>query len=163
MGFPLRKPIAWMPSWRPSALERLSATIEAMVRDQLQQAVDLLEARFGLDVLWVFGSEARGTARPDSDVDLAALFQRPPQGLEIFDARTDLEALLHRDVDLVDLDQASPILGMQVLRYGRLLADRNPQRRIAFFTRTVKMYEDLKILRRDTERALFERVSSARP
>lgn len=130
--------------------------------DKLQQAIDFLEERFGLDALWVFGSEARGTARPDSDVDLAALFRRPPQGLEIFDARTDLEALLRRDVDLLDLDQVSPILGMQVLKYGRLLIDRNPQRRIAFFTRTVSTYEDLKILRRDAERALFERVSGAR-
>jgi uncharacterized protein len=127
--------------------------------DDLQRAVDLLEERFGLNTLWLFGSEAQGRTRPDSDVDLAVLFQRRPTALEILEARTDLEELLHREVDLVDLDQASPILGMQVLRHGRLLIDRNPERRHAFFSRTISMYEDVKIVRRDAERRLFERFT----
>ncbi|HSG39078.1 MAG TPA: nucleotidyltransferase domain-containing protein [Thermoanaerobaculia bacterium] len=114
--------------------------------DALQQAIAFLDRRFGLDVLWLFGSEAQGIARADSDVDFAALFRQPPTPLEIFDAQGDLAEILHRDVDLVDLDQASPILGMQVLRHGRLLLDRDPRRRLAFFSWTVSMYEDLQIL-----------------
>jgi hypothetical protein len=93
---------------------------------------------------------------------LAALFCRSPAPLEIFDARMDLAEILQRDVDLVDLDQASPILGMQVLRHGNLLADRNPRRRHAFFSRTISMYEDVKIVRREAERALYTRVGSGR-
>jgi predicted nucleotidyltransferase len=131
--------------------------------EDLQRIVSFLEGRFGLDTLWLFGSEAQGRARPDSDVDLAALFPRRPTALEVFDARSDLAEILHRDVDLVDLDQVSPILGMQVLRHGRLLVDRDPRRRHAFFGRTISMYEDLKIIRREAERMLFERVSGARP
>jgi predicted nucleotidyltransferase len=126
----------------------------------LQRAVNVLEERFGLDTLWLFGSEAQGTPRPDSDVDLAALFHRRPTGLEVLEAQADLEQLLHREVDLVDLDRASPILCMQVLRYGRLVIDRNPKRRHAFFSRTISMYEDVKIVRRDAERRLLARVAS---
>jgi nucleotidyltransferase-like protein len=44
----------------------------------LQRVADFLEERFGLDTLWLFGSEALGTSRPNSDVDLAALFHRRP-------------------------------------------------------------------------------------
>lgn len=44
----------------------------------LARAVDLLDERFGVDALWLFGSEAQGRARPDSDVDLAGLFRRRP-------------------------------------------------------------------------------------
>jgi hypothetical protein len=40
--------------------------------------------------------------------------------------RGEAEALLGRAVDLVDLDQASPILAYQVLEHGRLLVDRDP-------------------------------------
>jgi predicted nucleotidyltransferase len=126
----------------------------------LQRAVNVLEERFGLDTLWLFGSEAQGTTRPDSDLDLAALFRRRPTGLEVLEAQADLEQLLHREVDLVDLDRASPILCMQVLRYGRLVIDRNPKRRHAFFSRTISMYEDVKIVRRDAERRLLARVAS---
>lgn len=130
----------------------------------LRGAGDLLEGRFGLDTLWLFGSAARGEERKDSDLDLAALFRRRPAPLELLDAKGELADLLGREVDLVDLDRASPILGMQVLRSGRLLVDRNPARRYAFFGRTISMYEDVKILRREAERALLQRVSgSGRP
>lgn len=129
----------------------------------LQRAAAFLEERFGLEVLWLYGSEAQGTSRQDSDVDLGALFRRRPTALEVFDARAELAAMLHREVDLVDLEQASPILCMQVLRYGRLLVDRNPKRRYAFFSRTISMYEDVKIVRREAERRLYERMSSGRP
>jgi len=125
----------------------------------LQKAAALLEERFGLDTLWLFGSAAQEKMRTDSDVDLAALFRRRPSALEVFEAQADLEELLHREVDLVDLDRVSPILGMQVLRYGRLLIDRNPRRRHAFFSRTISMYEDVKIIRRAAERKLFDRFA----
>jgi predicted nucleotidyltransferase len=125
----------------------------------LQRTVDFLEERFGLDTLWLFGSEAQGRTRPDSDVDLAALFRRRPTALEVFEAQADLEEILSREVDLVDLDRVSPILGMQVLKHGRLLLDRNPERRHAFFSRTISMYEDVKIIRREAERRLLERFA----
>ena len=89
--------------------------------DEIHRITAVLDRWFGVDQLWLYGSQAEGTARADSDVDLAALFRRRPEGLEIFDARTELEEVLRRDVDLVDLDQAPPILAMQVLKHGRLL------------------------------------------
>lgn len=132
---------------------------KAMVtQEQINQIVEILDRWFGLDTLWLYGSEAEGTARADSDIDLAALFRRRPQSLEIFDARTDLEEVLRRDVDLVDLDQAPPILGMQVLKYGRLLVDRNPGRRHDAYGRILGLYEDVKILRRESEREAFRRL-----
>jgi predicted nucleotidyltransferase len=135
-----------------------------MVTDaDLQRAIEFLDERFGLDTLWLYGSEAQGMAREDSDVDLGALFRRRLTALEIFETRAELAEILHREIDLVDLDQASPILCMQVLRYGRLLVDRNPKRRHAFFSKTVSMYEDVKIIRREAEQRLYERVRSGRP
>lgn len=129
---------------------------------EIHRVTTVLDRWFGVDELWLYGSQAEGTARADSDVDLAALFRRRPQALEIFDARTELEELLRRDVDLVDFDQAPPILAMQVLKHGRLLVDRNPSRRHDAFSRTVSLYEDLKILRRESEQALFQRFRVGR-
>lgn len=130
---------------------------------QLQRIAERLDARFGLDALWMFGSEAKGTARRRSDVDLAVLFRRPPSTLELLHAREELADLLGRDVDLLDLAQVSPILAMQVLRHGKLLVDANPVRRQQFVAAAPGRYEDLKIVRREAERALLERVRSGRP
>ena len=121
-----------------------------------------LDARFGLDALWLFGSEAKGTARPGSDLDLAALFRRLPSALDLLDTRADLARRLGRDVDLVDLDRASPILAMQVVRHGRLLAEANTTRRQRFVAGLPGRYEDLRIVRRQAEQALFERVRRGR-
>lgn len=133
-----------------------------LTSDDIDRITTVLDRWFGLDALWLYGSEAEGTTRADSDVDLAALFRRRPQGLEIFDARAELEELLCREIDLVDLDQAPPILAMQILKHGRLLVDRNPSRRHDAFSRIVSLYEDVKILRREGEQALFKRMSVGR-
>jgi predicted nucleotidyltransferase len=129
-----------------------------VTQEQVDQIVDVLDRRFGLDTLWLYGSEASGTAGSESDVDLAALFRRHPGTLELFDAKADLEQILHREVDLVDLYEVSPILGMQVFKHGRLLVDRDPNRRHDAFGRTLNLYEDVKILRRQVDKAMFERM-----
>jgi predicted nucleotidyltransferase len=108
----------------------------------LQAVVELLEDRFGLDALWLFGSFAAGRGRADSDIDLAALFRRRPTGLELLEAQDELGALVRRPIDLVDLDGHAPILAMEVLRHGKLMVDRAPARRIAFAARTPVRYED---------------------
>jgi predicted nucleotidyltransferase len=122
-----------------------------------------LEERFDLDALWEFGSRAEDRARADSDLDLAALFARSPSAAELLDARERLASLVGIDVDLVDLERASPVLAMQVLRKGRLLVDNHPYHRIHFTAGAPLRYEDLKIMRREAERAVLERVRTARP
>jgi len=52
--------------------------------------------------LEVFGSQARGTARPDSDVDLLVTFEEGyTPGWELGGLYADLEALLDRRIDLI--------------------------------------------------------------
>ena len=58
--------------------------------------------KYGIAELSVFGSVARGDARPDSDVDL--LYVRVPGndlGMSYFALQEDLEKLFGRPVDLV--------------------------------------------------------------
>lgn len=120
----------------------------------LQELIDFLEARFGVDALWIFGSEARGRAHPSSDLDVAVLFRKSPSPLELFEMKLELGSRLDRPVDLVDLDRASPILAVQVLRHGRLLVDRNRSRRIRFTAAAPGHREDLLIVRRPIEQSL---------
>jgi hypothetical protein len=80
----------------------------------------------------------------------------------LIDIRAEVTALLRREVDLVDLARASPILAMQVLRHGRLLLDGDPLRRRRFVAGVPGRYEDIKIVRREAERALLDRVRRGR-
>ncbi len=74
-----------------------------------------------LIALYRFGSQATGEARPESDVDLAILAAGPCAPQCLITLREELAALLHRDVDLVDLRTASTVLRMQVVAHGECL------------------------------------------
>lgn len=130
--------------------------------DAIERAASELERRFGLAALWVFGSVARGEEHEGSDLDLAALFRRRPSATELLDARAELALELGRDVDLVDLASASPILAMQVARHGRLVRDVAPERRVAFLTALPGRYDDVRRMRAAAERALVTRVLDGR-
>jgi len=61
-----------------------------------------LRRRFGVRVVGIFGSYARGEAGPVSDVDLLLELERPI-GWEIVDVKEHLEALLGLRVDIITL------------------------------------------------------------
>lgn len=61
-----------------------------------------IRARKKIEVLGVFGSLARGEARPDSDVDVLADFLEGTTLFRVAEAQIELEALLGRPVDLID-------------------------------------------------------------
>lgn len=129
----------------------------------VERIVALLEERFGLAALFVFGSEAAGTPHRRSDLDLAALFRRRPDALALLDAQTALEEIAGTDVDLVDLGTASPILARQVLRHGCCVFGPDAPELADFEATLPGRYEDLKRLRAEAEHALVERVVRGRP
>jgi len=103
---------------------------------QVRAAAEKLEERLGLDSLWLYGPALQGRGARRSDLTLAALFRRPPRGMEVLEATLDLATVLRRNIDLVDLERAAPALALDVLRNGQLLVDRNPERRAALLQKT---------------------------
>lgn len=70
---------------------------------------------------WLYGSRARGESRPDSDIDLAVLSDRPLDPVELFDAAGRLAGSLGATVDLVDLRQAGGLLKVEATHHGQPL------------------------------------------
>ena len=70
------------------------------IRRRLADARPSLEQRYPIRSMAVFGSFARGEARPDSDVDVLGEFSGPI-GWEVADLAAELDAILGRHVDLV--------------------------------------------------------------
>jgi predicted nucleotidyltransferase len=122
--------------------------------------LEKLEAFFegipGVALVYLFGSVAAGHSHKDSDVDIGVVFKDPPPIDSINDLRDKLNALLGREVDLISLNRASPILKMQVLKNGRLIymVDEKPFHQ--FFVDTVNQYHDLKIIRKRCEESILK-------
>jgi hypothetical protein len=94
--------------------------------DALRQILDR-DLRIAYALL--FGSAARGTAHPHSDVDMAVGLT-PGAVLSPRDVGTliaDLERAAGRTIDLVLLDDAPPPLAFRIFRDGVTLVDRDPR------------------------------------
>jgi hypothetical protein len=70
---------------------------------------------------WLYGSHARGEARPGSDIDLAVLADEPLDPVALFDSSGRLAARLGAVVDLVDLRRAGGLLRVEATHHGRPL------------------------------------------
>lgn len=99
----------------------------------------------GLRFVLLFGSSTRGRMHRRSDIDLAFMFENPP---EIIDLTSKVIRLLQTDaVDVVDLRRASPLLRFAAVKTGRLIYEKGPGLFNAFCSLAFRMYADTKKLR----------------
>lgn len=132
---------------------RLSRPQQGPLAEATRRIVEVLDPAAVL----LFGSRATGRGGAASDHDLAVLVAGDqPDWATVRRLQLDLEEILGSDVDLVVLDDASPIIAMQVLREGRLLACRDAQALENLTVRMLTDYADLKIQRAPIERRLLQ-------
>ncbi len=107
----------------------------------------------------LFGSYAQQRATERSDVDIAILCdpEKVPSVFELIEWQEELESLLHKKVDLVCLNQASPILGMQVAKNCKNLLMKQPRQYANYQMRLFSEYAELKALRLPMERDILKR------
>lgn len=75
--------------------------IDDPIRAVLQSHKDELHDRFQVESLSIFGSVSRGTARPDSDIDILVRYRHTPGIFEFLRLKQYLEGIMGRPVDLV--------------------------------------------------------------
>jgi Polymerase beta, Nucleotidyltransferase len=93
-------------------------------------------------------------------VDLAVLLE-PDDDLRALDRlQVELERASGRDVDLVNLPSAPPLLAHQAVSRGELLLARSEDERVAFETRTAAKYPDTAHLRNVQNEYLRERAEA---
>ncbi len=106
----------------------------------------VLEGEPGVAYALLFGSGARGSARLDSDADIAIELvpdaARDVHALGRLSAR--LESVAGRRVDLVLLDEAPPPLAYRIFREGRLLFERDHSALVSRKARALLEYLDFK-------------------
>lgn len=99
-----------------------------------------------LAAVYLFGSVARASARPGSDVDLALIRIEPapsPLGRLGTELAGRLERLLERPVEIVDLELVPADLAHRILTDGILVLEADRSKRIAVETRQRAQYFDL--------------------
>lgn len=119
-----------------------------ITNNQKQQLNDLIK-KYHLNLLYLFGSQARGTARADSDFDIGYLPNDKFQNKDEEDLIADLNKIFHCQADICNLQTASPLLKMQVVKTGISLAGEQ-KAKINFQVKAISSYLDTAFLRRLT-------------
>ena len=117
---------------------------------------EYFSAQESITCVFLFGSATGERFSDRSDIDIAVLYDphHLPTPDERLQSQEQLSDRIHYSVDLVVLNNASPILGYQVLKHGERLLVRDRRAFNAFFVRTLNEYFDLKQNRRVIEQSL---------
>lgn len=137
--------------------------VDEAARERLARALD----REGVVAAMLIGSQARGTAGPLSDVDIAVWHEPGLDPATRLRLRLDLATAASRalgtdEVDIVLLNRATPLMRHRAIRDGVRLVDRDPRARVRFETRGLLEYLDTKPLRAELARGLRHRIEEGR-
>ena len=93
---------------------------------------------------YIFGSYASGKVREDSDIDIAIYIKEKIDTREYLDIRMDLIEACGKEVDLIILSEATPLLKFEIYRNNILLFTRNKTLENNFKVKTLFEYWDTK-------------------
>jgi len=103
---------------------------------------EVLQESHDIDAAWVFGSSQDGIVGAGRDLDIGILFTMKPTLDLLSELRASMQSALNIDnIDIVPLNEASPILRFEVI-CGRSLFYRNKSRFAEHVSLWAREYED---------------------
>jgi predicted nucleotidyltransferase len=130
---------------------------------RLREALPSVLGRYPVDAAYAYGSVARGTMTPFSDVDVALLLTAPLPPYEQLKMELTIQGEIEATcglspVDVRAINGAPLTVQGRIIQQGTLLYERDRARRIAFEVATRKRYFDFAPAARRLRDAFLQRV-----
>jgi hypothetical protein len=104
------------------------------------------EDKHFISAVYLFGSVVKGKNRKNSDVDIGVLFDEGIDNIQRFEYKLDmtneLEDLLGKKADVVDLESADLFFINQFLSNNKLILENDLHRRVEFEVKSRREYFD---------------------
>lgn len=105
----------------------------------------------GVVLCYLFGSFARGEEHKESDVDIAVLFKKSVEKKNFLEKEGKLISIFsnifkEREVNIVNLAVASPLLKQNAILEGKLIYAKSQDEEILFQISTLHQYEEYRHL-----------------
>lgn len=125
-----------------------------------EKNINELVQKYGIKLLYVFGSYAKGSNNKNSDIDIAVLVDDNYKPMYKLNMIGDLTSIFKRDdIDLVILNGASPVLRHQVIKYGKIIYEESLEEKVIFEAKVLSVYMDMEPFRRTQMEFINERLS----
>lgn len=112
-----------------------------------EEIVKKLAEKYRLDLVLLFGSQAKGKTHALSDTDIAFRCESPMRPLEIAKMQMDFSLIFGtKDLEMVDLRGASPLLLKQIAENSLLLYEKENSAYARFKMYAYKLYMEAKPL-----------------
>lgn len=139
----------------------------SIIREKKADLESLFQ-KYGVSLAYLFGSSARRTEGPLSDIDIAVLFSQELKRDQYAKAQVSLMAELigffHKDdVEVAVLNTAPPLLRYEVYQDGVLIYSSSEEARVDFEVKALRDYCDTARMRQTMWIYLLERVESRSP
>lgn len=95
--------------------------------DVVERTKEFFERDQDVRLVLLFGSYVTGQIHAASDVDVAVAYPQPLSLEERVSKAQALSAIIHREVDLIDLREAHGVLLQQILAHRQTLLNRDPE------------------------------------
>lgn len=133
--------------------------MESHITDKIKAISEMLASRPEIDFAYLFGSQVSGQGDKMSDIDIAVYADVPDDRLTYrLKLLEHLQCLVGEvSVDLVLLNDSSPLLRFEVIKHGQVLKE-NKEKRVIFEVRVFSEYMDTEHLRRTQGMYLKEQL-----
>lgn len=102
--------------------------------------LEFLNANIKLNLVYIFGSFAKGEGREDSDIDIGILSSEKVDSYELFIMANELSFLVKKDVQIINLSEASTVFKAQIVGTGELIYSLDENLKAEFEIRSFKEY-----------------------
>jgi len=90
-------------------------TATKKIKQILTQEKPVIQTKYGVKKIGLFGSYIHNKQTPQSDIDLLVEFQKPISFFTFLDLESYLESKLNHKIDLVTPNALKPAIGQQIL------------------------------------------------
>ncbi|MBO8159724.1 nucleotidyltransferase domain-containing protein [Thermosyntropha sp.] len=126
----------------------------------LEKINEYLKKQKNIIFAYIFGSFVQG--KRYNDIDVAVFLQNKEiEPMSYLELKRELADIAGTDVDVVILNEASPLLKREVIKNGVLILERDKEKRVDFVVQSVFEYEDMKRYYEMSYETVIERVKES--
>ncbi|SHK23510.1 type VII toxin-antitoxin system MntA family adenylyltransferase antitoxin [Paramaledivibacter caminithermalis] len=116
-----------------------------MDNNLINRLIKILKKNNKIIMAYVFGSIVKGNETKDSDIDIAIYISKGEiDAFEYLSLKRELMDVSSKEVDIVILNDANPLIKQEIFRDGKKLFSRDKELESNFIVHSLFEYEDMK-------------------